>query len=66
MKTLDNLKAFSLEKKQMNAVKGGETRCTVDFGDGGRVSVTTEEYSPDEAEKFLKRSYGDSAEVTCA
>lgn len=29
MKTLENLKTFCLDKKQMNAVTGGQTPCDV-------------------------------------
>ena len=63
MKNLSNFEAFKLNKVQMNAIAGGITLCTVDFGDGPIVLQTT--LSPEEAEKSLKASYGDTAEVAC-
>ena len=55
MKTLDHLKAFSLEKKQMNATKGG-TKCTVTIEDYSYSFDT--DMSADEAERALNSSYG--------
>lgn len=55
MKTLDKLKAFSLEKKQMNATKGG-ARCTVTIADYS-FSFDTD-MDAGAAEKSLNGSYG--------
>lgn len=60
---LNDFKAFELGKTQMNAIAGGITICTIDFGDGPHVLQTT--LSPEEAERSLKASYGDIAEVAC-
>ncbi len=54
MKTLDNLKAFSLEKKKMNATKGGTT-CTVTIDDYSYSFDT--DMGPTEAETYLNESY---------
>lgn len=55
MKTLDNLKAFSLEKKQMNATKGG-ARCTVTIADYS-FSFDTD-MNAGQAQGILNDSYG--------
>lgn len=55
MKTMENLRAFSLEKKQMNATKGG-AKCTVSFEDYSYSFDT--DMDAQHAQDILNASYG--------
>lgn len=63
MKTMEELKAFSLEKKQMNAVNGG-MHCTHHFEGGVTYTESVKsDFSPEETGRLMSNP---ADTVTCA